>query len=256
MKPRRIPTPYRVLIFLTLVSLAAVWASVAKAGPAQAAPPDCTRADKHDGTGIHQVGDQAQITFTLDRDCVVSLWSYAERGPGEPPVDSDVASTAGDHTLSVLVCAQVDFVPGPTHEMGSGEAFAAAFFDTDCEVPPSTTTTAPTTSTTTSPPTPTTTTSVIPATSSTTFTAPTTSSTPTTAQPPSAKPVPDCSDISSSAPGPSADGTTGAAGSDTATECLAATGPGAIPWEVAAGILAVSIGFGCLLWGYLEPGKQ
>jgi hypothetical protein len=107
-------------------------------------PPDCTDADKRDSTGIVRQGERAVISFTLERDCTVSLWSYARRGPGQPAVESAVASGAGRHTLSVRACAQVDFVPGPSHEQGSGEAFQfLKDEEAQCETTATTTTSSP-----------------------------------------------------------------------------------------------------------------
>ena len=75
------------------------------------------------------------VSFELRRDCSVSLHSYAAPHLDDGyralqvPVDQAKARGVGAHTLVVDVrpgpCWQLDFVPGPTHERGSGENFSA-----------------------------------------------------------------------------------------------------------------------------------
>jgi LPXTG-motif cell wall-anchored protein len=104
---------------------------------AAAEPDACREADVRgdDPPRLSPDRRSGSVSFELRRDCSVSLHSYAAPHLDEGyralqvPVDQAKARGVGAHTLVVDVrpgpCWQLDFVPGPTHEPGSGENFSA-----------------------------------------------------------------------------------------------------------------------------------
>jgi hypothetical protein len=123
----------RLAVLLTL----AAGATAVLIGPplAHAAVPECTDADRSNGSGLQIANGQASITFTLSRDCTIGLTAYEVRGSDQTKFDTAVANTAGTHTLTVALppCFQVDFHPGPVHNRGEGKAIRWA---KDCKEGP------------------------------------------------------------------------------------------------------------------------
>jgi hypothetical protein len=126
---------FRSARLVVLLSVAAS-ATAVLIGPslAHAAVPDCTDADRSNGSGLQIANGQASITFTLARDCTIGLTSYEVSGTDQTKFATAMANTAGTHTLTVPLppCFQVDFHPGPVHNRGEGRAIRWA---KDCKPP-------------------------------------------------------------------------------------------------------------------------